>query len=243
MGLALEVGMLADLLVHDEEGAQWFREDMAKLNAVLAASGMAPHDEPTEAAVYSTDTYGYSGLHYLRRCAAHLQYRGALPPPLKEGEQPTADDLLIRYSSEFVTENPDAQPGAFAAPCARNFDHLIMHSDAEGFYIPQPFERVVIAGDQAYGWIGSCQTLRSECERLAAALELPRDLLSDSDNDALFDAVEKERKGKANGWRLFAPKPSAIPAWRAHPVAALVCAKLYCFTGHSIQSNAALVFC
>jgi hypothetical protein len=78
---------------------------------------------------------------------------------------------------------------------------------------------------------------------LAGALELPPDLLNDPESAALLDAIAKGRKEGAGGWRLFAPKPNAIPAWRAHPIAALMCAKLYCFTGYSIQSNAALVFC
>jgi hypothetical protein len=243
VGLALEVGMLADLLVHDEEGANWFREDLAKLNGLLATAGLPPHTEPTEAAVHSTDMYGYSGLHYLRRCAAHLHYRGQLPLPLKENESPTDDELLVRYGAEFVAENEDATPGSLAAPSARPFDHLIMHSDAEGFYIPQALDRVLISGEESYGWVGSCQALRSECERLATALELPGDLLNDSDSDALVEAIEKDRRGKAGGWQLFKPKADATPAWRAHPIAALICAKLYCFTGHSIQTNAVLVFC
>lgn len=242
MGLALEVGMLADLLVHDEEGAEWFREDLANLNGVLAAAGLAAHAEPTESAVHSTAMYGYSGLHYLRRCAAHLHYRNALPPPLEQGRQPTDDDLLTKYGEEFVAENIEAQPGTFAIPSSRAFDHLIMHSDAEGFYVPQPFPRVLIADDQAYGWVGSCQTLRSECERLGEALGLPRELLNDCESPALIEAVGASGKG-AKGWRLFAPKAHARAAWRDHPIAALICAKLYCFAGYSIQSNAALVFC
>ena len=216
---------------------------MAKLNGVLATAGLAPHDEPIEVAVHSTGMYGYSGLHYLRRCAAHLHYSGELPSPLKEGQQPTDDELLIRYGEKFVSENAESQPGTLAAPSSRNFDHLIMHSDAEGFYIPQPFERVLIANDQAYGWVGSSQKLQSECARLAGALELPPDLLNDPESAALLDAVAKGRKEGVGGWRLFAPKPNAIPAWHTHPIAALMCAKLYCFTGYSIQSNAALVFC
>jgi hypothetical protein len=242
VGLALEVGMLADLLVHDKEGAGWFREDMEKLNGVLAMAGLAPHDEPTEGAVHSTDMYGYSGLHYLRRCAAHLHYRGALPPPIEEGQSPTGDELLERYGADFVAENIEVQPGSFALETSRPFDHLILHSDAEGFYIPQSFKPVLLAGDQAYGWVGSSQTLRSECERLAGALELPRDFLSDPENEALFEAIESSRNG-AKGWRLFKPKPAIQPGWRDHPIAALICAKLYCFAGHSIDSKAALVFC
>ncbi|MFZ2029542.1 MAG: hypothetical protein WAU68_04480 [Vitreimonas sp.] len=241
MGLALEVGMLADLLMNDEEGAAYFREDMAKVNGVLAAAGLPSHAEPTESAVHSTDMYGYSGLHHLRRCAAHLHYRGVLPPPLADNERPTDDRLLTRYGSDFVAENSEALPGSFAAPSARPFDHLIMHSDAEGFYLPQTFERVLISGDQAYGWIGSSHTLRAECARLAIALELPSELLSNPETEAFFEAIEVE-KGGGPKFRLFRPKAPKV-VWRQHAVAAMMCAKLHCFTTYSIQANAALVFC
>jgi hypothetical protein len=242
VGLAIEVGMLADLLSNDQEGAGWFREDMEKLNSVLTMAGLAPHDEPKEGAVHSTDMYGYSGLHYLRRCAAHLHYRGALPPPLIEGESPAEDEELERYCADFVAENIEVQPGSFALETSRPFDHLILHSDAEGFYVPQSFKPVLLAGDHAYGWIGSSQTLRSECERLAEAFELPGDILNDPENEALFEAIESSRNG-AKVWRLFKPRPAIQPAWRDHPIAALICAKLYCFAGYSIQTKAALVFC
>lgn len=241
MGLALEVGMLADLLAHDEEGAGYFREDLTNLNAVLAAAGLPPHDEPSESAVHSADMYGYSGLHYLRRCAAHLHYRGVLPPPLAEGQQPTADELLTRYGSDFVAENVDAKPGVFAASSSRSFDHLIMHSDAEGFYLPRAFQHVLIASDAAYGWIGSSPTLRAECARLAGALEIPPDLLADPEADVFFEAIDADNRGRPK-FRLFKSAESKA-VWRQHPVASLICAKLYCFTQHSIQSNAALVFC
>ena len=40
MGLAVEVGMLADLMVHDTEGAEWLRESFAKVNEVLAENNL-----------------------------------------------------------------------------------------------------------------------------------------------------------------------------------------------------------
>src|SRR5690606_40469693 len=43
----------------------------------------------------------------------------------------------------------------------------------------QDFDRVVISNDQAYGWVGSSYALSRECVRLAAALEMPNDLLLD----------------------------------------------------------------
>jgi hypothetical protein len=240
VGLALEVGMLADLIENDEEGAEWFREELDKLNGVLAGAGLAPHTEPRESAVFSTDAYGYSGLHHLRRCAAHLHYSGALGKPLEEGEEVVQDALYVRYGAEFEGENADASAGTSAKPAARPFDHLIMHSDAEGFYVPQAFDRVLIAHEQSYGWIGSSYTLKTECERLAATLQIPADLLNDYDNAAFYDAMNKP--GKA-GWGLFKPRAAALAVWQTLPIAALVCAKLRAFADHSIKTGALLVFC
>jgi hypothetical protein len=41
VGLAVEVGYLADLLANDEEGAGSFREDLNRLNDYLASVGLA----------------------------------------------------------------------------------------------------------------------------------------------------------------------------------------------------------
>jgi hypothetical protein len=46
MGLAVEVGMLADLLDNDEEGAEWLRESLANANAVLTELSLPTHSEP-----------------------------------------------------------------------------------------------------------------------------------------------------------------------------------------------------
>jgi hypothetical protein len=37
MGLSVCVGYLADMLANDEEGAEWFREQLATINAALAS--------------------------------------------------------------------------------------------------------------------------------------------------------------------------------------------------------------
>jgi len=242
LGLALSVGALADLIENDEEGAAWFREDIAKLNVVLAKAALAPHDEPTETDILSASTYGYSGLHYLRRCAAHLQRYGQIPSQWPT-EDPIHDPDLSQYGNAFVQENIDATPGEFARPSQRLFDHLIMHSDAEGFYIPQRFDRVLIAGDESYGWVGSSYALVAECERIAEALALPEELLANGEDGAFIDAIQRKSRPSAGMFgRLFKPKASE-EGWAKHPIAAMLCAKLYTAASHSIRTGAALVFC
>ena len=61
-------------------------------------------------------TFGYSGLHALRRVAVHLTETGTLPRPL-EASKATDDPLLKKAYA--------ALPGDPAGP----FDHLIYHSD------------------------------------------------------------------------------------------------------------------
>ena len=187
--------MLADLLINDEEGAAWMEEDLAKLNGVLAKAGLALHAEPRETDILSVGTYGYSGLHYLRRCAAHLHYAGALPSQERDGN-PTEDAHYVRYSNTFQTENATLEPGSFAGLSQRPTDLLVMHSDAEGYYLPQRFEHVLIAGDQAYGWVGSSYALLKECELVAAALRLPTGLLANGEDLAQCDSRRAKTQGR-----------------------------------------------
>ena len=71
MGLAVSVGMLADLLQHDPEGAEWTREAITDLNTVLARHRLPAHVEPERFAVelvcHGIMSFPYSFLHYLRR--------------------------------------------------------------------------------------------------------------------------------------------------------------------------------
>jgi hypothetical protein len=233
--------MLADLLINDEEGAEWFQEDIARLNSVLATAGLAPHVEPRETDSYGIGTYGYGGLHYLRQCAAHLQYVRRLPPPWRPDQRAVEDPLYVRYGAESEQENADAPVGAFAKTSSRRFDHLIMHSDAEGYYIPQDFERVIIAGAESYGWIGSSFALARECERLAAALEIPPGLFKDGEDQEFWNAIEEASKSKKPSWSLFS-KEAERPIWRTHPVASMMCAKLHNLATLSIRTGAVMVF-
>ena len=59
------------------------------------------------------------------------------------------------------------------------YQHLIVHGDAEGYYLPVEFDDVIIPDPSleiAGGMLGSSHALLRECRELAGVLELPEDL-------------------------------------------------------------------
>ncbi len=150
MGLGLEVGILADLKEADEEGFAHYKEQFGILNQVLSNAGLGPHVEPEELdEVFSCSMYGYGGLHYLRRFGAYLALGRPAPPP---GDKEAANDpVLYRdYWHRFSTGE------------RLKYQHLIIHSDAEGFYVPLNFERVLVT--TAFPLIGGCWVQHSNCK-------------------------------------------------------------------------------
>jgi hypothetical protein len=218
MGLSIEVGIVADLVVNDEEGAEHFQQEFSALSRYLSTIGLQPHIDPPDAKVWSGDMYGYSGLHYLRRLGAHLHYTQRLPAP---GDEHSAKDpLLERYYSDFDHSDPRKQFGGY--------DHLIVHSDAEGYYIPQDFERVIIPGEScliAGGMVGSSPRLRDECRKIAAVLQLPLEL--EADDERVINAAESQ--GAGVGWERYGRESYS-------------CLQLYRAACHSVSSRAAIVF-
>lgn len=229
MGLAIEVGYLADMLENDEEGAAWFREELAKLEQFLPTQGLKPHVEATECPVFSAEMYGYSGLHYLRRLAAHLNIRGTLPEP--GGQDAAKDPVLESYIGLFNAPAPSLVDRLFGKKAvSREYDHLIIHSDAEGFYLPQDFPNVLIPPESLAipgGMIGSSHRLLAEIESLAAALELP--LTLDPEDDEVWNAADDQGE--------------AATGWKRYGVESFTCIRLYRAAKHSIEHSAAIVFC
>jgi hypothetical protein len=91
MGLALSVGFLQELRENDPEAYEDFRQ----VNEALRRDGLPPHNEPDKIAPehrISFEMFGYSGLHYLRRIAAHKHFIGSLPLP---GDSKRVDDPLV----------------------------------------------------------------------------------------------------------------------------------------------------
>src|SRR5262245_50605428 len=148
MGLAVEVGMLAALMENDEEGAEWLRESLASVNEVLAEEGLPPHQEPetlpplvNRASILS---YPYSFLHHLRRFAAHaIQDPNWEPKPFPESDDAAKDPAIA--DEQAMLDN-----------------HLLCHSDCEGFYVPIDFPDPIFADEDRLpgaGMLGSSQGL------------------------------------------------------------------------------------
>lgn len=228
MGLAIEVGILADLTEHDPEGAETFRNQFALLNEFLSARGMQPHVEPLTCEVWSSAMYGYSGLHYLRRLAAHLDLAGQLPTP--GGPKASEDPVLTDYYRWFGRAEPTWSARLFGNVRKRTFDHLILHGDAEGYYLPVDFPGVLFPSSNiaiAGGAVGSSVRLLAECRRLANALDLPVQL--DPEDAQVWEASENQGKSDVR--------------WQRYGVESFTCLRLIHAATHSLQTGAAIVFC
>ena len=229
MGLALEVGILADQKKNDAEGFEMFRAQFDDVNKLLAAEGLPRHDEPEDCEIWSGEMIGYSGLHYLRRIAAHIDAGRRLPGP---GDGKSSEDELLEAYFGDVTK---ATPGFLGSllgkkTFARQFDHLIVHSDAEGFYLPLEFENVLFspAGlEIPGGMVGSAPQLLSECERLAKLLEIPADITLLSEE--LWEASDHSQ-GEGD------------TVWEQYGVESFSCVALMEGCRQALKTGAALVF-
>lgn len=154
MGLAIGVGVLADLLHNDAEGAGFLRKRIEKLNTLLVAKGLKPHEEPEKLPYFvtrSVRSFPYGFLHYLRRA-----YACAIEDvPLRQGEMTKADQDFIMEATLNVMDS-----------------HLLSHSDCEGFYIPQAFTDPLCDNTLPGGFAGSCQQLIKELVRVAPLLKI-----------------------------------------------------------------------
>ncbi len=220
MGLALEVGILADLKVADEEGYEYFREQFTLLNALLTENQLPAHSEPEGIPIFSCDMYGYSGLHYLRRIAAHMLVNHSIPAPCID--RPNDDPVMLECYDEIATMQ-DARSADW-----KRFDHLLCHSDAEGFYVPVEFDEVLFDFNEtglAGAQVGSSSKLLAECTILANALELPTDL--DPEDNVFFEASESQ--GRRSGWKRYG-------------IESYACIRLIHAARHSLKYGAAIVF-
>jgi hypothetical protein len=156
MGLSISVGYLSDLEGHDDEGVAWFQDSLEALNRVLVANGLNPHVEPRFGTPILSrarlSSFSYRSLHYLRRVYAHVaDDPNWSAEGLSEGVDPTKDPVLDDAYSHFTS-------------------HLICHSDAEGYYVPQDFEEVIFDEAVPGSMVGSSQRLLRELQRSAPAL-------------------------------------------------------------------------
>lgn len=216
MGLGLEVGILADLKEADDEGFAYCLEQFEIVSKVLRAEGLEEHIEPQELdGVFSCGMFGYAGLHYLRRVAIHMALGKATPPPgTRDAHMEPA--LNQEYWDRF-------QRGEVL-----KYQHLIIHSDAEGFYVPVDFERPLVVTNLqlAGGMLGSTQRLQAECRDLAGILGMPVDM--DHEADEIYKAIDNQGEGRST--------------WQQYGVETFTCLRLLAACAASLRTKAAIAF-
>lgn len=213
MGLNIVVGVLVD---GEDDYTEMVRADFVAIGDLLERAGARQWTEPDldEEEVAEFEAWGYSGLHTVRRLAVHLAASGRLPEPL-DGSQWATDDPLLGKVYEALPSDP---PGPF--------DHLVHHSDCEGYYVPIDFAQVIVDKRARGGYLGSSVRLLEEARRLAEALGLPEDL--DPHSEEVFEAADAEKL--------------ATEGWRRYGVESYVCLQLLRAAKLSISTGAAIAF-
>lgn len=205
MGLSIQVGGFED------DGWEMYE----LLSKALVEAGLPSHNEPRglgNDGVFSCQMWGYSGLHYLRRLAAYIAQGKAVPSP---GDDDSSEDAVLQDYYDLMA------PG---------FEHLVLHSDAEGFYAPIDFAEVIFPDDEIGipgGMVGSSVRLLEECKRLANWLEMPFDL--DPESEDVWEAADDP--------------PADSPKWKKFGVESFSCIRLIRACEASIKTGAAIVFC
>lgn len=222
--LALCVGVPSVIRESDPEYVEYFQQQVEAINGVLDSFGLPPHREPFDVEderTFECDMIGFSGLHYLRRIAAYLALGRAVPPP--GDDNAASDPVLNDYYHIFDASFARGEATGIA------FQHLIVHGDAEGYYLPVDFEDVIIPDaslEIAGSMLGSSHALLRECTELARALELPEGL--SFEDEAVWRAVESQGEGVAK--------------WERYGVETYTCLALMKACETSIETGAAIVF-
>jgi len=187
MGLAVSIGSLACAVDQDAEGAESLREGFRHVNRVLIANGLPSHIEP-EAMPDLADrsklsSMPYAWLHYLRRAVAFARQAPGAFCPVREDENPAADERIDEELSVFMNS------------------HLICHSDCEGFYVPIDFPGPLydVRNDGLPGGIlGSSQRALQEVVQAAPLLSIS---LNDTNvSDATARGIADEAEGSHPYW-------------------------------------------
>ncbi len=195
---------------------------LAALNQTLLQAGLKQHVEPMsvpQGQRFSCRMWGYSGLHHLRRLAAYTALGRELYAPGAEID--LADAVVSEYYAATGNDDGSKLP----------FQHLMLHGDCEGFYVPQEFERVVLPGSACFkqvgGGIGSAHRLLSECTTLASVLELP--LTLDPEAKEIWDAAREPGVGAEK--------------WSRYGIESFTCIRLVRACEKSIETGSLLMFC
>lgn len=241
MGLGVTVGLLSELVQHDPDRADDLRHRFGAIAKVMADAGLTPHQEPEACEVWRADGYGYTGLHALREVAG-LVWQG-LPIPtdhILTGEDTPNAEALFDVAAAACA--PERREGLFSRLLGKKraprpelpaFAHLLLHSDADGFYVPVDFSQPMIPipfprGTDTLWPLGSVQRLAADLDTLGLALHLP-DARPDPD-----DVIET--------WLETPPPRPATALWQAQPIATYSLIILRRACDQSLRTGAAIVF-
>ena len=231
MGLDLLVGVRAVLEDEDEDAIGEFAAELAVINEALLLAGLPRHEEPSAepGEEFSCQMFGYRGLHDLRRLALHLA-AGDEPTPIGRTGVAT-DDPLVRSAYEHLPIEPRDEGiylvNEHAAPGP--FDHLLYHSDANGFYVPIDFPRVIVRAMGEFALdveFGSSVALARECRAIGDWLGIPPDLGYDAERF----------------WRAADDPPTVGPRWERFGIETYGCRCLLEAAERSIERGMLLVF-
>lgn len=227
MALNLTVGILARAQRYSPDRLSYYGEQFTAINTALQEHGLPEHQEPEELEEWSLEIFGHSGLQTLRRIAAHLWAGNGVPEPAKRGAagvpDASGDPVLAAYYDEVQKWLRDG-----AARHRMAYEHLILHSDDRGYYLPRRFAQVVFTPPSlnvAGTMIGSAPVLMDECRQLLGALAAPPDL--DPQGAELREAVSNP--GRGEGWRRYGIEVES-------------CLNLLAACQRSLGTGAALVF-
>ncbi|MFQ3568511.1 MAG: hypothetical protein SNJ59_16100 [Aggregatilineales bacterium] len=206
MGLELTVGILpATAAANAIDRNAFYYDQFAAINAVLRELGLPEHHEPEtlrdNAPPLIITMYGHTGLHTLRRIAAHLWAGLGVPEPARRSAagvpDATGDPVLERY---FDAVRGWMGPESHRCPMA--YEHLIVHSEDRGYYLPQRFPQVLLtraSAGIAGTMIGSAPVLLDECRQVLGALGVPPELARDDERVRAAFSLQ----GRGTGWARY----------------------------------------
>ena len=180
MGLAVTVGILADLAENDPDAVEDLASDFDTINDVLRSNGLPEHQEPTTLPRLDDRTgcgsFPYSFMHCLRRFyARRIAQPDQMPQPVTKDEEVAGDPMLDQVGSSR--------------------HHLLWHSDCEGYYVPIDFPMVLEDSRLPGAGIGSSVRLLDELKLIASPLGITLHDGRLSDADAAKIAAEDEDTG------------------------------------------------
>ncbi len=202
MGLSVEVGVLADLLKNDPEGASVLRNDLSLINQVLIENNISEHLEPEELKserISYWHSLPHFFLHCLRRIYAYsVADEDWIPTPASDDYIPEEDMLVEDETMMFDS-------------------HLLCHSDYEGFYLPLRFDEIVIdERDRIRGaFLCSSYCLLEELVYVASkiGITLNEGFLSDGEAIRIINEVNSENgffKEYAIWYELYQAAKSSV---------------------------------